>query len=110
ERDNLERLIATYGIGDRAQLAGYCDPPRLRALQQAADLQVCSSAFENFSLAILEGFASGTPVLGTPGGGTPELVGLLGPELVLPGDEPAAIAAGLRRLTANPEALREAGR
>ena len=71
ERERLEGLIATYGMADRIQLAGYCDPPRLRALMQAADLQVCTSKFENLSLAILEGMACGTPVLGTPGGGTP---------------------------------------
>src|SRR6266852_6025271 len=31
ERGRLEHLIATYGMGDRIQLTGYCDPPRLRA-------------------------------------------------------------------------------
>jgi glycosyltransferase involved in cell wall biosynthesis len=76
ERQTLQQLAVTYGVQDRVQLAGYCDRPRLRAFMQAADLQVCSSAFENLSLAILEGMACGTPVLGTPGGGTPELVGL----------------------------------
>ncbi|MBV9580926.1 MAG: glycosyltransferase family 4 protein, partial [Chloroflexi bacterium] len=86
ERRNLEHLIATYGMQDQVQLAGYCDRPRLRAFMQAADLQVCSSAFENLSLAILEGMACGTPVLGTPGGGTPELVGQIDPGLVLEDD------------------------
>src|SRR5206468_12787496 len=44
------------------------------------------SAFENLSLAILEGMACGTAVLGTPGGGTPELVGAIDPALVLDDD------------------------
>src|SRR5438128_818415 len=65
ERDRLGALGATYGMTDRIQLAGCFGPPRLRALMQAADLQVCTSAFENLSLAILEGMACGTPVLGT---------------------------------------------
>jgi glycosyltransferase involved in cell wall biosynthesis len=97
ERAKLEGLIATYGIGGHAYLAGYCDPPRLRAWLQAADLQVCSSAFENLSLAILEGMSCGTPCLGTPGGGTPELVGQLHANLVLPDDTAAAIADALPR-------------
>jgi glycosyltransferase involved in cell wall biosynthesis len=95
ERPKLSHLIATYGMGDRIQLAGYCDPPRLRAFMQAADLQVCTSAFENLSLAILEGMACATPVLGTPGGGTPELVGAIDPALVLADDHAHTLADAL---------------
>jgi glycosyltransferase involved in cell wall biosynthesis len=62
---------------------------------QAADLQVCCSAFENLSLAILEGMACGTPVLGTPGGGTPELVGQIDPALVLADDHTHSLADAL---------------
>jgi glycosyltransferase involved in cell wall biosynthesis len=76
-------------------LAGYCDRPRLRAFMQAADLQVCSSAFENLSLAILEGMSSGLPVLGTPGGGTPELVGQIDSGLVLADDHTHTLADAL---------------
>jgi glycosyltransferase involved in cell wall biosynthesis len=95
EHERLEHLIATYGMHDRIQLAGYCDPPRLRALMQAADLQVCSSAFENLSLAILEGMACGTPVIGTPGGGTPELLGAIDPALVLVDDQAHTLSDAL---------------
>jgi glycosyltransferase involved in cell wall biosynthesis len=77
---------------------------------QAADLQVCSSAFENLSLAILEGMACGTPVLGTPGGGTPELVGLVDPGLVLDDDQPHTLADALPVWLADRERLDSAGR
>jgi glycosyltransferase involved in cell wall biosynthesis len=95
QRAALERLIATYGLGERVRLAGYCDAPRLRALMQAADLQVCSSAFENLSMALLDGMACGTPILGTPGGGTPELVGAIEPGLVLRDDQAYTLAEAL---------------
>jgi len=95
ERQILERLTATYGVQDRVHLAGYCDPPRLRAFMQAADLQVCSSAFENLSLALLEGMSCGTAVLGTPGGGTPELVGQIDATLVLADDHTHTLADAL---------------
>ncbi|HEY0580753.1 MAG TPA: glycosyltransferase, partial [Chloroflexota bacterium] len=95
ERARLEQLIATYGMQDRIDLAGYCDPPRLRAFMQAADLQVVSSMFENLSLAVLEGMACGTPVMGTPGGGTPELVGQIDSGLVLADDHAHTIADAL---------------
>jgi glycosyltransferase involved in cell wall biosynthesis len=109
ERPKLEHLIATYGMGDRIELAGYCDPPRLRAYMQAADLQVCTSAFENLSLAILEGMACGTPVLGTPGGGTPELVGAIDPALVLDDDHAHTLADALPGLLADRQCLAELG-
>ena len=110
QRSRLEQLVATYGIGDRVTLAGYCDPPQLRALLQAADLQVCSSAFENLSLAILEGMACGTAVLGTPGGGTPELAGAIDPILVLADDRPDSIADALPDLLGDLERLAGLGR
>jgi glycosyltransferase involved in cell wall biosynthesis len=109
ERDRLEGLISTYGMRDRIQLAGYCDPPRLRALMQAADLQVCTSMFENLSLAILEGMACGTPVLGTPGGGTPELVQCIHPDLVLQDDHAHTLADALPVWLADRERLVQLG-
>ncbi|HET6316615.1 MAG TPA: glycosyltransferase family 4 protein [Chloroflexota bacterium] len=109
EHARLQTLIDTYGIGQQVHLAGYCDPPRLRAFMQAADLQVCSSAFENLSLAILEGLACGTPVLGTPGGGTPELLASLDPRLVLADDRPATIADALPSWLAEPARLVQLG-
>jgi glycosyltransferase involved in cell wall biosynthesis len=109
-RPSLERLTATYGVQDRVHLAGYCDPEHLRAFMQAADLQVCSSAFENLSLAILEGMACGTPVLGTPGGGTPELLSQIDPALVLPDDHAHSIADALPHWLADRQRLADLGR
>lgn len=109
ERARLENLIAVYGMEDRISLTGYCDPPRLRAWMQATDLQVVSSAFENFSLAILEGMACGTPVMGTPGGGTPELVGQIDPGLVLANDHADSIADALPTWLGDPGRLHQLG-
>ena len=109
-RLSLERLTATYGVQDRVHLAGYCDPERLRTFMQAADLQVCSSAFENLSLAILEGMACGTPVLGTPGGGTPELLSQIDPALVLPDDHAHSIADALPHWLNDRQRLADLGR
>src|ERR1700724_507475 len=96
-------------MAERIQLAGYCDQPRLRAFMQAADLQVCSSVFENLSLAILEGMACGTPVLGTPGGGTPELVGAIDPGLVLADDHAHTLADALPAWLADRDRLARLG-
>jgi glycosyltransferase involved in cell wall biosynthesis len=109
ERAKLDALIDTYGMRQHITLAGYCDPPRLRAYMQAADLQVCSSAFENLSLAILEAMACGTPVLGTPGGGTPELVGDIDAALVLDDDHAHTIADALPIWLSNLDRLERLG-
>jgi glycosyltransferase involved in cell wall biosynthesis len=109
ERANLERLCRTYGVQDRVLLAGYCDRPRLRAYMQAADLQVCSSAFENLSLAILEGMSCGLPVLGSPGGGTPELVGQIDAGLVLADDHTHTLADALPAWLADLDRLKRLG-
>jgi glycosyltransferase involved in cell wall biosynthesis len=109
ERERLQHLAKTFGLERDLMLAGYCDRPRLRAFMQAADLQVCSSAFENLSLAILEGMACGVPVLGTPGGGTPELVQQIEPNLVLADDQPATLADALTAWLADPARLRRLG-
>ena len=71
---------------------------------------MCSSAFENLSLAILEGMACGTPVLGTPGGGTPELLSQIDPALVLPDDHAHSIADALPHWLADRQRLADLGR
>ena len=109
ERARLEHLITTYGMTAHVRLAGYCDPPRLRMYMQAADLQVCTSAFENLSLAILEGMACGTPVLGTPGGGTPELITQIESDLVLEDDHAHTLADALPGWLADSDRLRALG-
>jgi glycosyltransferase involved in cell wall biosynthesis len=49
-------------------------------------------ALEGFGLVTVESLASGTPVVVTPVGGLPEVVGDLAPDLILPDPSPAAIA------------------
>ena len=68
----------------------------------AADLFVLPTlAYEGFGMATLEALACGTPVVGTPVGATPEILGPLDPRLLARGVEPdalrSAVAEALRR-------------
>lgn len=85
-------------LGDAVRFAGFADGERLRDLYRAADLVLCTSDFENWSVAVLEALASGTPVVGTPRGSIPDLLGLIDSDLVLADVQPATLAAKIEDL------------
>jgi glycosyltransferase involved in cell wall biosynthesis len=61
ERERIERLIATHGLGDRVTLHGQRDD--VARFYETADLFVFPSRMENFSLALLEAMSFGLPAL-----------------------------------------------
>ena len=87
-----------HPLGDAVRFAGFTDGERLRDLYRAADIVLCTSEFENWSVAILEALASGTPVVGTPRGSIPDLLNLVDPTLVLADVEPRTLAAKVEAL------------
>jgi glycosyltransferase involved in cell wall biosynthesis len=105
ERARLE------SIGRRARFLGW--QTGLDDLLAGWDLFALPSREEAFGIAALEAMAASLPVVATRVGGLPELVedGLTG--LLVPPDDPAALAAAIARLAAD-SALRarlgEAGR
>ncbi len=76
-------------------------PPqeRLRELYASCDAWLFSSRTEGFGLPILEAMACRTPVIGTPAGAAPELIGQGGGFLVRP-EDPADMAAAIERVVA----------
>ena len=92
----LQRLHAGLGLGDRVLFAGFRrDVPQvLRAFNALA----LSSRTEGFSLATVQAMATGVPVVATRSGGPEEILedGVTG--LLVPRDDPAALAAAMRRL------------
>jgi glycosyltransferase involved in cell wall biosynthesis len=110
ERAALEALAAARAPG-RVRFHGRL--PRERVLdlvRGAAVAAVPSRCHDNQPMAVLEAFACGVPVVATDLGGLPELVagGRYGE--VAPAEDPAALAAALGRLLADPERAFALGR
>lgn len=93
----LVRQIVDLGLGDRVVVAGAVPDDRLAALYAASDVFVLASRFEGYGMAFSEAVAYGLPVVGTTAGAIPDTVPA-GTGLLVPPDDPAALAAALRTL------------
>ncbi|MFJ2715525.1 glycosyltransferase family 4 protein [Streptomyces sp. NPDC087437] len=98
--DRLRGLIAEYGLQDRFHLVGPRAGAELDASYAAADLMVLASYAETYGMAVTEALARGIPVLATDVGGVGEAVGRAPdggvPGMLVPPEDPAALAAELR--------------
>ncbi|MEU1001933.1 glycosyltransferase family 4 protein [Streptomyces tibetensis] len=98
--DHLRSLIGKHGLEDRLELAGPKSGPALDASYATADLMVLTSYAETYGMAVTEALARGIPVLATDVGGLPEAIGRAPdggvPGILVPPENPAAIAAELR--------------
>jgi glycosyltransferase involved in cell wall biosynthesis len=74
-RKELERLVGFYGLGERVRLVGQVPHADLHLWYGAADLSCLFSRREGWPNVVLESMACGTPVLATPVGGVPEIIG-----------------------------------
>ena len=72
-------------------------------------MAVVPSLYEGFSLPAIEAMSCGVPVVATTGGALPEVVGSDGETgLLVPPDDPGALAAAIGRLLDDPEPARPA--
>ncbi len=113
DMDDVEALV----IGDgplRESLAARASGPPIRwkgvvhradTLFAGFDAFVLSSRTEGTPLVLLEAIRAGVPVVATRVGGVPDVVGSEEAALVPP-EDPAAIAAAIRELRADPESAR----
>jgi N-acetyl-alpha-D-glucosaminyl L-malate synthase BshA len=99
ERARVEALSRELGQADHVRFLGAM--PRFEGLLSCADLFLLPSATESFGLAALEALASGVPVVASSVGGVREVVrdGVTG--LLVPPEQPAAVAAAARSLLEN---------
>jgi glycosyltransferase involved in cell wall biosynthesis len=112
-RATLVALAAELGVLDRCHFLGAIPRALIPALMARAVVTVVPSRDEAFGLVNIESLAVGTPVVASRVGGIPEIVrdGVEG--LLVPPDDPAALAKAIHRILESPRlrsGLSEAGR
>ncbi|MGN6370784.1 MAG: glycosyltransferase family 4 protein [Phycisphaerae bacterium] len=77
----------------------FCRVPdrELRTLYASCDAWLVGSRIEGFGLPVLEAMACRTPVIATPAGAAPELIGY-GGGIMVPMEDPEGMAAGIFRV------------
>jgi len=108
----LERLVAERGIGG-VTFHGAIGHDAIPGALAPGGVMVNSSRVDNTPLFILEAFAAGLPVASTDAGGIPYLVDHGRTGLLVPVDDPAALAGAIARVLEAPElaaALADAAR
>lgn len=109
-RGDLERFLRDSPCGAGIRLLGFVRD--VRGVLSAADLLVMPSRWEGFGLSAAEAMAAGLPIIATDVAGLRDVV--TGQEgLIVPPDDPPALAAAMDRLAESAElrwALGAAGR
>jgi len=106
--DDLRRRAAAPALGGRVRFAGFQSDPR--PWLAAADLFVLASRVEGLPLALLEAMAAGLPVVATRcGRGVEDALEDGAAGVLVPPDDPGALAAAIRALLADPERRRALG-
>ncbi|OLR93090.1 glycosyl transferase [Actinokineospora bangkokensis] len=110
EGERLRAVAAALGVADRVRLLGAVDRHEVPALLRSADVVVHAPWYEPFGLVPLEAMACGVPVVGAAVGGLNDTVvdGVTG-VLVAP-RAPAALAAAVGGLLADPRRRAAMGR
>jgi sugar transferase (PEP-CTERM/EpsH1 system associated) len=99
-RDDLTRQIQTLGLADVVRLLG--NRPDVERVLPAFDVFVLPSVSEGMSNTIQEAMGSGLPVVATDVGAARELVVAGQTGLLVPPEDPAALAAALATLLQAP--------
>lgn len=101
-QNQLKSLVSKYGLQDTVRFTGYITEEDLPKYYQAADYFVLpTEKLEGFGLVILESMACGTPVIGTPAGAIPELIGKFDKKLLTMGVSSSDIREKLEEVVKN---------
>jgi glycosyltransferase involved in cell wall biosynthesis len=105
--ENLKAQVKGANLEDAVRFLGYIAEKDLPLFYQASDFFVLPTReLEGFGLVNLESMASGTPVLGTPVGGIPEVIGLFDKRLIFDGTGWQEMRNKLEEVLERPDSFR----
>lgn len=97
-RETLINQIKALGVHKNVTLAGYKDRAEVMSLVKSSDIFIMPSRYEGTPIALLEAGSLGIPIIASNVGGIPELVQDQTEALLVPPDDPQAIAQAVTRL------------
>jgi glycosyltransferase involved in cell wall biosynthesis len=109
QRGALQHQAASLGVTG-VRFVGRVDPADMPALHDRADIFVNSSTLDNQPVSVLEAFAAGLPVVTTPAGDIAALVRDGETGVLVPPDDPAAMANAVTTLVEHQGLARQLAR
>lgn len=100
-RQALEERIAHYGLEDRVRLVGFV--PDAATYLKALDIFLMPSRTEALGLALIEAGYAGLPAIASRVGGMPEIVRHKDTGLLVPKENPHALARAIRTFVEHPD-------
>lgn len=109
ERASLEQSVAELNLTDSVQFVGPIRREAIPSLMNQATVVVVPSDFESFGLVALEAMQMERPVIASNVGGLLEVVSNGATGLLVPPQDPVALAQAIRTLFKNPARTRQMG-
>jgi glycosyltransferase involved in cell wall biosynthesis len=110
DRSRLEQLSRALGLDDGVRFLGFVSEEEKRTLLRRSWATVFPSLKEGWGITNVEAAACGTPALASDSPGLRESVRHEETGLLVPGDDPEALSAGLLRLARDPALVARLGR
>jgi glycosyltransferase involved in cell wall biosynthesis len=91
------------GVRSSVDFTGWIDPRQRWSYLKAATALILPARAEGLPMSVLEALGVGTPVIVTPVGGIPDYLVDERDALIIPVDDPQALADSMRRIISDPE-------
>lgn len=108
--ETIRRDVRRLRLNDRVRMVGECADDELAATLRSGHVLAVPSRYEGFGIVYLEGMSFGLPALASRAGGARDVITDGETGVLLPPDDPDAVARALARFADDPERLARMGR